>query len=57
MNLIFKKLLLLTMQMNNANQITMKATTNKIVNLQLFSNVNIKFFVLRLTCYAFELML
>jgi hypothetical protein len=41
MNLIFKKLLLLTMQINDANRIIMKVSAKKIVNLQLFANVNI----------------
>ncbi|XP_026806808.1 uncharacterized protein LOC113549619 [Rhopalosiphum maidis] len=39
LNLIFKKRLLLTMQINDANRISMKASTKKIVNLQLFANV------------------
>ncbi|XP_022176583.1 uncharacterized protein LOC111037989 [Myzus persicae] len=39
MDLKFKRLLLLTMRINDANQITMKASTKKIVNLQLFANV------------------
>ncbi|KAL5243499.1 hypothetical protein ACI65C_010909 [Semiaphis heraclei] len=38
-DLKFKKLLLLTMRINNANQIIMKASTKKIINLQLFGNV------------------
>jgi len=39
MDLRFKKLLLLAMKLNNANQLKIKATPNKIVNLQLFSSV------------------
>jgi hypothetical protein len=41
MDLKFKKLLLLTMQINEANEIMMKASTKKIVNLQLFANVGV----------------
>lgn len=41
MNLKFKKLLLLTMQMNKANEIMMKASMKKIINLQLFASVGI----------------
>jgi len=41
MDLKFKKLLLLTMQMNDANQIIMKASMKKIINLQLFASVGI----------------
>jgi len=41
MDLKFKKLLLLTMQINDANQITMKVSTKKVVNLQLFASVRI----------------
>ncbi|XP_025207395.1 uncharacterized protein LOC112603161 [Melanaphis sacchari] len=39
MDLTFKKILLLTMRINDANQIKMKASEKKIVNLQLFSYV------------------
>lgn len=39
MDLKLKKLLLLTMQINNANQLTIKASPNKIINIQLFANV------------------
>lgn len=41
MDLKFKKLLLLTMQMNKANEIMMKASMKKIINLQLFASVGI----------------
>jgi len=41
MNLKFKKLLLLAMQMNDANQMMLKASPKKIINLQLFANVSI----------------
>lgn len=34
-----KKLILRTMQMNNANQIKLKYTVTKIINLELFSSV------------------
>lgn len=39
MDVQFKKLLLLTMQMNNANDLVIKASPIKIINLQLFANV------------------
>ncbi|XP_022175106.1 uncharacterized protein LOC111037054 [Myzus persicae] len=39
MDIKFKKLLLLTMKLNNADKLKIKATPNKIVNLQLFSSV------------------
>eukprot|EP00102_Acyrthosiphon_pisum_P024879 XP_016662089.1 PREDICTED: uncharacterized protein LOC107884465 [Acyrthosiphon pisum] len=39
MDIQFKKLLLLTMQMNNANNLVIKASPKKIVNLQLFANI------------------
>jgi len=39
MDLKFKKLVLLTMRVNDANQIKMKASIKKIVNLELFANV------------------
>ncbi|XP_025191437.1 uncharacterized protein LOC112591739 [Melanaphis sacchari] len=39
MDVKFKKLLLLTMQMNNANNLMIKASPKKIVNLQLFANI------------------
>lgn len=47
MDLKFKKILLLTMRINDANQITTKASMIKIVNLQPFANVS--FNLLRLT--------
>jgi len=40
-NLKFKKLILLTMQINDANRKTMTFSTNKIVNLHLFAHVRI----------------
>lgn len=39
MDVKFKKLLFLTMQMNNANNLMIKASPKKIVNQQLFANV------------------
>ncbi|CAH1736831.1 unnamed protein product [Aphis gossypii] len=39
MNLKFKKLLLLTMQMNDANRMGIKASPKKIINLQLFASI------------------
>jgi len=39
MDIQLKKLLLFTMQMNNANNEVIKASPKKIVNLQLFANV------------------
>jgi len=41
MDLKFKKLLLLAMQMNKANEIMMKASMKKIINFQLFASVGI----------------
>lgn len=40
-NLKFKKLFLFTMQINDANQKTMKVSMQKIANLLLFSYVSI----------------
>jgi len=40
-NLKLKKLLLFTMEINDANQITMKVSMKKLVNLNLFANVGI----------------
>ncbi|CAH1737132.1 uncharacterized protein LOC114119371 [Aphis gossypii] len=39
MDVKFKKLLFLTMQMNNANNLMIKASPKKIVNQQLFANI------------------
>ncbi|XP_026805373.1 odorant receptor 2a-like [Rhopalosiphum maidis] len=39
MNLKFKKLLLFTLRMNDANQMVIKASPKKIINLQLFANI------------------
>ncbi|CAH1736833.1 unnamed protein product [Aphis gossypii] len=39
MDLKFKKLLLLTMQMNDANRMVIKASPRKIINLQLFASI------------------
>lgn len=47
MNIEFKKLLLHTMRMNNAYNFKLKATTKQIVNLELFTNVNIFFKILK----------
>jgi len=41
MDITFKKLLLLSMQINNSENLKLKATAQIIINLQLFSNVNI----------------
>lgn len=46
MDLKFKKLLLFTMMMNNANQLKIKVSPKKILDLQLFSNVLIKFIII-----------
>lgn len=42
MDLKHKKLILLTMRMNGVNQIILKASPKKIINLQLFVNVYIQ---------------
>jgi hypothetical protein len=39
MDLKFKKLLLLTMRMNDANNLMIKVSPKKVVNLQMFTNV------------------
>ncbi|CAH1736829.1 unnamed protein product [Aphis gossypii] len=39
MDLKFKKLLLLTLQMNDANRMGIKASPKKIINLQLFAGI------------------
>jgi len=39
MNIRSKKMLLLSMQLNNANELKIKITPRKIVNLQFFSSV------------------
>jgi len=39
MSIKFKKLLLLTMQINNANNFKLNISTNIIINLQLYTNV------------------
>jgi len=39
MDLKFKKLLLFTMRMNDANRVILKASPKKTIDLQLFSNV------------------
>ncbi|XP_060840299.1 uncharacterized protein LOC132921341 [Rhopalosiphum padi] len=44
MNLRSKKMLLLSMQLNNANELTIKITPRRIINLQFFNSVMI-------TCY------
>jgi hypothetical protein len=43
MNLRSKKILLLSMQMNNANKLMIKITPTKIINLQFFNNVILSF--------------
>lgn len=47
MDLKFKELLLSTMYMNSANQLKIKATPKKIVDLQLF--INVLFFYIFIT--------
>jgi len=59
-NITFKKLLLLAMQINNAEKLKLKASEQIIVNLQLFTNVIIriiicifrfyKHYIIRLPC-------
>ncbi|XP_029346487.1 uncharacterized protein LOC107884817 [Acyrthosiphon pisum] len=39
MDIKFKKLLLLTMRMNDANNFIIRASPSKVVNLQMFANV------------------
>jgi len=39
MDMKFKNLLLLTMRMNDANNLMIKASPRKIINLQMFANV------------------
>ncbi|XP_026807464.1 odorant receptor 46a-like [Rhopalosiphum maidis] len=39
MDLKFKKLLLFTMRMNDANQMVIRASPKRIINLQLFANI------------------
>jgi len=39
MDLKFKKLLLLAMRMNDANNLVIRATPKKIINLQIFASV------------------
>lgn len=46
MDLKFKKLLLLSMRMNDANQIMIKASAKKIINLELFIDVLFYFIIL-----------
>lgn len=43
MSLKFKKLLLLTMRMNNSNQLVLKISPSKIIDSQFFSSVIITF--------------
>lgn len=45
MDLKFKKLVLLTMEMNNANQSVIRASPKKIINLQLYNNVFINDYI------------
>lgn len=47
MDLKAKKLILLTMKMNDANRLQMKASPRKIINLQIFASV------ILLICYMF----
>lgn len=39
MNLQFKKLLLFSMRMNNANRLMLKASPKRVINLQFYANV------------------
>jgi len=41
MNMKCKKLVLMTMKMNNAHRLTLRITPMKIVNLEMFCNVRI----------------
>lgn len=45
MNLKFKKLLLLSMMMDDANQSMFKITPKKVINVQLFTKVIMKQFI------------
>lgn len=42
MNIKFKKLLLLAMQVHTSNGLNMKLTAKLIINLEMFANVRIK---------------
>jgi len=44
-DLKFKKLVLLAMRMNDANQIIIRVTPKKIINLQMFASVLICYFI------------
>lgn len=47
-DIIFKKLLLLSMQINNSENLKLKASAQIIVNLQLFTNVTMNILILHL---------
>lgn len=38
-NIRFKKLILLTMRMNNAEKTTLKVSTKRVVNMEMFASV------------------
>lgn len=46
MNLQFKKIILLTMQMNDTKHLKLKVTTQMVVNLELFTRVRV-FIIIR----------
>lgn len=46
MDMKFKKFLLFTMRMNDANQLKIKTSYTKIVNLQLFASVTVSEYLL-----------
>lgn len=47
MNLKIKKIILFNLTLNNANQLKMKFTNTKIVNLEMFSHVSIIKYVIK----------
>jgi len=44
MDIKYKKLILLVMEMNNANHLKMKFTNTKIVNKEIFTQINISLY-------------
>jgi len=44
-DITFKKLLLISMKINNSENLKLKATAQIIINLQLFTNVNIRIII------------
>lgn len=57
MDIKFKKLLLLTMKLNNADKLKIKATPNKVVNLQLFSSVIILYNYIYIKTYYIKILI